>query len=79
MTEAGKIKERAKHPHYYDAGHPYEGAIVFTEEELESYAKEHAIEFACCALIGTGKLKDEDIPTLHQEMTDFYEQSEWEQ
>ena len=45
---------------------------------IESYAKEHAIEFACCALIGTGKLDDEDIPTLKKEVTDFYEKSEWE-
>lgn len=52
--------------------------VSIIDNILESYTKEHAISFACHALIGTGKLEDKDIPTLRQECIDYYEQSEWE-
>ena len=68
-----KIPERLK-----DKPVTGERKFYFIESELDELLKEHAIEFACHALIGTGKMKDKDIPTLRQECTDYYENSEWE-
>ena len=59
------------------------------KEKIESYAdsirseeqaktRETAIEFACVSMIGTGKLEDSDIPTLHDEVSDFYDSGDWE-
>ena len=48
------------------------------KEKIESFARETAIEFACVSMIGTGKLEDSDIPTLHDEVSDFYDSGDWE-
>ena len=46
--------------------------------EEQAKTRETAVEFACVSMIGTGKLEDSDIPTLHDEVSDFYDSGDWE-
>ena len=41
------LKNRAKAPHYNDAGHPQEGEYRFTDWELYEYTKQVCEEQMC--------------------------------
>jgi len=41
------------------------------------FMREHAIEFACVAMIGTRRLNDDEILTLRADVKDFYLSAEW--